>query len=119
MARKDLDTLTETTFDRYNTDGPSERVYKAVSGHPVPTWPENKDGVVKHKWRAATSHAAIAGGDAVVAMLADGITDPDRLRSALRDLYGCGAWDSFANDTGPNPHASGRGKAIGYSGNAA
>lgn len=119
MARAHLEELTEKTFDKYNTDGPADRVYRAVSGHVVPPWPENKDGVVKHKWRAAVSLAAIAGGDAVVAMVTAGIIDPGQLAKAVRELYGCGAYDAFTNDTGPNPHAQGRGKAIGYSGNTA
>ena len=112
-----LEDLTKATFHTYNTDGPPERVYRAVSGHVVPTWDENRDPVVMHKWRAATSHAAIAGADAVIALVAAGKTDPGELRAAVLAAFGCGEWDAFANTTGPNPHA-GKGKAIGYSGNA-
>jgi hypothetical protein len=114
-----LEELTQTTFHAYNTDGPPERVYRAVSGHDVPLWHANKDSVVKHKWRAATSHAAIAGAESVIALVAAGETDPEKLRAAVLAALGCGEWDNFANTTGPNPHAPKGGKAIGYSGNAA
>jgi hypothetical protein len=114
-----LETLTQESYDRYNTDGPTSRVYTAVGGHPVPRWSENRDAVVKHKWRAATSHAALAGGEAVIALVAAGETDPEKLRRAMLSDLGCGPWDDFANTTGANPHALGRGKAIGYSGNVA
>ena len=117
---KALEDLTKATFHTYNTDGPPERVYRAVSGHDVPLWDNNKDAVVQHKWRAATSCAAIAGADAVIAAVRAGKTDPEELRAAVFAAFGCGEWDAVANTTGPNPHApKGQGKAISYSGNCA
>jgi hypothetical protein len=114
-----LEQLTQEAYDRYNTDGPASRVYTAVGGHPVPRWPENRDHVVLHKWRAATSHAAIGGAEAMIALVAAGETDPEKLRAAALSAFGCGPWDDFANTTGPNPHAQGRGPAICYTSNVA
>lgn len=119
LSRMKIDKLAAEAYDHYNTNGPPDRVYRAVGGHQVPTWDDNRDHVVKHKWRVATSHAALTGAEAMIALMQAGETDPAKLRAAALDAFGVGEWDAFANTTGPNPHAQGRGKAIGYSGNVA
>ncbi len=113
-----LEQLTIGAYGAYNEAGPPGRVWLTWDGKRVPAF-ENTSEVVRHKWRAATSHAAIHGGAFVIGLVAAGERDPMVLAKAVAARFGCGPWDDFANGTAPNPHAQGSGQAISYTGNTA